>query len=118
MPFAIGMTMQLMSLFAEHEREMISSGIKAALEAAKARGKVLANPNTKVVSRISRAKISTKADRFAEALRPIIADFQERGIDTLSGIAEELNTCGIKTYRNDGSKWHPSTVKNLLKRLG
>jgi DNA invertase Pin-like site-specific DNA recombinase len=117
MPFADSMIIQLMSLFDEHERKMISLGMKAAVESAKAKGKVLSNPKIKVVSRIGRAKISTKAGHFAEALRPIIVDLQESGIDTLSGIAEELNIRDIRTYRNDGSKWYPSTVKNLLRRL-
>jgi DNA invertase Pin-like site-specific DNA recombinase len=107
-----------MSIFSEHECEMLSARTKAALEAAKAGGNVLDNPNIKVISQKRRAKVSTKADQFAEALRPIIVALQKRSIDTLSAIAEELNIRRIKTYRNDGSKWHVSTVKSLMKRLG
>ncbi len=43
-PHANKMTIQLLAVFAEHEREMISARTKAALAAAKTRGTVLGNP--------------------------------------------------------------------------
>ena len=45
MPMANLLTVHVLAAVAEHEREMISRGTKAALAAAKARGTRLGNPN-------------------------------------------------------------------------
>jgi DNA invertase Pin-like site-specific DNA recombinase len=45
MPHAIRLTIHILAAVVEHEREMISRRTKAALTAAKARGKKLGNPN-------------------------------------------------------------------------
>jgi hypothetical protein len=45
---------------------------------------------------------------------PIIEDITTAGIQTLLGIATELNARGILTARK--GQWYPTTVKNLLAR--
>ncbi|MDA1325826.1 MAG: recombinase family protein [Proteobacteria bacterium] len=55
-----------------------------------------------------------KADRFAEAILPIIDQIRESGATTLTDIAKALNARNIRTAR--GRRWHPTTVKNVLNR--
>lgn len=57
-----------------------------------------------------------KADALAESLRATMEEIKESGTTSFSGIAKKLNAQKIKTAR--GGKWHPSSVKRLLERLG
>ena len=105
---------------AQHERKAISARTKAALAAAKRRGQKLGNPNgaralrglgnTPAVERIKAVAV-----KFAEDVGPIIQDIKAEGINTLAGIAAELNDRGILTARS--GKWHPATVRAVLARL-
>src|SRR5215218_3176352 len=54
-PHATRLTLHILAAVAEHEREMISARTKAALQAAKARGKRLGNPRLAAASAIGRA---------------------------------------------------------------
>ena len=62
----------------------------------------------------TRAGNLVKADRFAEAILPIIDQIRESGATTLTDIAKALNARNIRTAR--GKRWHPATVRNLLNR--
>lgn len=62
------------------------------------------------------AAIRSGAQERAEDLSPIIADIRATGATSLPAIAKELNSRGIVTAR--GGMWHPSSVRNLLGRLG
>jgi hypothetical protein len=55
------------------------------------------------------------ADMRAEALRSTILEVRTPGFVSGKGIARELNARAIPTAA--GSKWHPTTVTRLLKRL-
>jgi hypothetical protein len=56
-----------------------------------------------------------EADRFAAAIRPMIAAIKANGIvGGMGSIAEVLNARGVRTSR--GARWHASTVRNLLTR--
>jgi len=122
MPDANDLTVGIMSLVAQQEREAISQRTKDALKAAKARGQILGNPNgaaaLKRAAKGNDAAVSTikaKANAFANDLRPIIADIKASGIVSLGGIAKELTTRRISTAR--GGPWTKTNVSNLLARL-
>jgi DNA invertase Pin-like site-specific DNA recombinase len=122
MPEANDLTVGIMALVAEQEREAISRRTKEALAAAKARGVKLGNPNGAAALRRAgkggealRAAVSANADRFARDLEPVIADVRAGGATTLRAIAAELHTRGMLTRR--GGRWQVSNVRGLLVRL-
>jgi len=122
MPDANDLTVGVMALVAQQEREAISERTKLALKAYKARGGKLGNPNgAAALQRAAKGNddavsaIKAKADSYAADLKPVIQDITSKGIVSLGGIAKELNARQIKTAR-DG-EWHKATVANLLARL-
>lgn len=122
MPEANDLTVGIMALVAQQEREAISRRTKEALAVAKARGVKLGNPNGAAALRRAgkggaalRAAVSANADDFARALAPILADIARLGITSLRGIADELNAQGMRTRR--GGQWHVSNVRNLIERI-
>jgi DNA invertase Pin-like site-specific DNA recombinase len=122
MPEASNLTVGILALVAQQEREAISERTKAALEAAKARGTRLGNPNgAEALRRAAKGNgaavgvLKDNADRHAADLAPVIDQLRSEGIRTLPGIARALNERRMETPR--GGKWHASSVKNLLARL-
>ncbi len=122
MPEANDLTVGIMALVAEQEREAISKRTKEALAAARARGVKLGNPNGAAALRRAgkggqpfREAVTRNADQHAADLAPIIAELQKNDITSLRGIAAELNARGMLTRR--GGRWHVSTVRNLLARI-
>jgi DNA invertase Pin-like site-specific DNA recombinase len=119
-PEANRLTLHILAAVAEHEREMISARTKAALQAARARGKKLgwANPSRREEQAKATANGNAgnraRADQFAANIVPVIREIDAAGIRTLKGIAGALNARGIQTAR--GGLWHPTTVRNLLVR--
>jgi DNA invertase Pin-like site-specific DNA recombinase len=118
MPHANRLTVGIMALVAEQEREAISSRTKAALAAAKARGTKLGKPKgTKVQSaEIGAARglvvITANAEAFARRMGPVL--------DELSGLsasaaAQELERRGYATAR--GGRWSANLVIRTRKRL-
>lgn len=119
---ANSLTVGVMALVAQEEREAISKRTKAALAAAKARGVKLGNPNgTAAIKRAGKgnqaglAVIKSKADCYALDLASVVAALQAQGIGSLGKLAEALNDRGMETPR--GGKWYKSSVRNLLTRL-
>jgi DNA invertase Pin-like site-specific DNA recombinase len=122
MPGANDLTVGIMALVAEQEREAISRRTKEALAAARARGVRLGNPNGAAALRQAgrggaplRETIARNADQFAEDLRAVVEDIRAGGSTSLRAIAAEMNARGILTRR--GGRWHVSTVLNLLARI-
>ncbi len=111
-----------MAAMAEHEAQAVSQRTKAALQAAKARGRKLgwSMPSRcaeqAVASRKGAAMNRAGADRFAANVLPVVRDIERAGVATLQGIADALNARGILTAR--ARRWYPATVKNLLGRAG
>ena len=123
MPEANELTVHIMAAVAQAERKAISQRTKGALQAAKARGQRLGNPNgADALRRAQRGNadsvraIKSGATDRAEQMRPVIEDLSARGIASLGSIAAALNDGGMITPR--GGRWHASSVRNLLGRLG
>jgi len=123
MPDANALTVGILALIAQHEREAISKRTRETLAAAKRRGVKLGNPNG--ARPLRRAKkgnvaglvaIKQRANAHAAQLRPVLEDLRAKGIGTLAGIAAALNAEGMRTPR--GATWYPSSVRNLVARIG
>jgi DNA invertase Pin-like site-specific DNA recombinase len=122
MPEANDLTVGIMALVAQAEREAISRRTKEALAVAKARGVKLGNPNGAESLRRAgkggaalRAAIVTNADAFAADLVAVVADIRAAGNTSLRAVASELASRGIRTRR--GGEWQVSNVKGLLRRI-
>jgi DNA invertase Pin-like site-specific DNA recombinase len=123
LPDANELTVGIMALVAQQEREAISRRTCEALAAAKRRGVKLGNPNgaralrrARVGNAASLKAIQAKADAHAVNLRPVVEALRTEGVASLGAIAEQLNERGMLTPR--GGRWHKSSVRNLLARLG
>jgi DNA invertase Pin-like site-specific DNA recombinase len=122
MPAANKFTIHILAAVAEHEREMISQRTKAALQAAKARGKVLGSPRNlsqevAVKGRVIGVKTrQSKVNEFAATISPIIQDFASKGM-SLNQMAIELNKRSILTARGKMGSWTATAVKNAMARL-
>jgi DNA invertase Pin-like site-specific DNA recombinase len=121
MPEANELTIGLLAVIAQHERQTTSARTKAALAAAKARGQRLGNPNGAAALRragkgnaAAITAVREQADAFARDILPVIDAIRARSVVSFKGIARELNAREIKTQR--GGAWHPATVRNLLSR--
>jgi len=105
---------------AELEAGLISARTKAALQAAKARGKVLGGNRGQVPSDAARAAstaaVKAKADARSTDLAPIIAEIRADGITSARGIAKALTERGIETPRGSYT-WGTTQVTRLLERL-
>ena len=117
-PHANRLTIHLLSAVAEHEASMISARTKAALQAAKERGKVLGNPtNAREAAAIGRQRLIERADQHAQKVLPMLQHVVKvGGITSVHAAADALNDRGVKTAR--GGQWHGSSVLNLIKRSG
>ncbi|MDG4650387.1 recombinase family protein [Roseibacterium sp. SDUM158017] len=116
------LTVGIMALVAQQEREAISRRTKEALAAAKARGVKLGNPNGAAALRRAgkggaalHETVRQNADEHAAALGPVVEALRAEGHTTLRGIADVLNARGMMTRR--GGRWHVSNVRNLRARL-
>jgi DNA invertase Pin-like site-specific DNA recombinase len=123
LPQANDLTIGIMALVAQQEREAISRRTREALAAAKARGQKLGNPNGAAALRragkgtvASRIAASRNADRHARDLLPVIEALRAEGVTSLGQIVNALNERGMLTPRR--RRWHKSSVANLLKRQG
>jgi len=123
MPEANELTVHIMAAVAQEERKAIGRRTREALAAAKVEGKRLGNPNGAAALRRAAkgnaAAIETvKANAAGRAAdyAPIVDDIRAGGATSLPAIARELNERGIVTPR--GGQWHPSSVRNLLARMG
>lgn len=122
LPEANDITVGILAVVAEEERKAISRRTVDALQAAKARGKRLGNPNgAAALLRAGKGNaagveaVKAKAQQHAEDLRPVVEALQAQGKTSLGALAEALNEGGFRTPR--GGVWHKTSVGNLLERL-
>lgn len=122
MPEANELTVHIMAAVAQAERKAIGERTRAALQAAKARGAQLGNPNGAAAFRRAAkgngaavGALKADADRFAASIATDVAELQAAGAVSLPALAAGLNARRIQTPR--GGRWHPSSVRNLLARL-
>jgi len=120
-PHANKLTIGILAVIAENEREVISARTKSALQAAKARGVKLGCPNGAAhLRQYGNARgvegIRAKADTHAANLRGQLEAIRTGGFTSQTAIANEMNRRGILTPR--GGKWYASSVRNLIARLG
>ena len=120
MPEATHLTIGIMAMVAEQEREFISDRTKRALAEAKKRGKKLGSPKgaAHLVGRGNQeavAKVRSEANAFATRLAPVLVKLRGQGIASASGIAAELNRREVPTAR--GGVWTARAVLNIEGRL-
>jgi DNA invertase Pin-like site-specific DNA recombinase len=118
MPNADRLTVGIMALVAEKEREMISERTKVALAAAKARGVKLGNPHLKAgdkrTAALATAERSRQARAKAREIIPYIRAAEKAGCKTLQEKADALTARGVKTP-NGGNTWAPEQVRRIEK---
>jgi DNA invertase Pin-like site-specific DNA recombinase len=108
-PHATRLTLHILAAVAEHEREMIASRTKAALQAAKARGVLLGRNGARLAS----ANRAAAVDR-ADQIKGVLAELSRSGMSARQ-IAAELTSRGIPTAR--GGRWHPQNVIRAMQRV-
>jgi DNA invertase Pin-like site-specific DNA recombinase len=112
--------LQQMAAVAELEAGMISARTKAALAAAKRRGKKLGGDRgarlTVKARAAGRSVLMARAQERASDLAATIKELQAAGCESLRAIAEGLEGRGIPAAR--GGKWSAVQVARLLDRTG
>jgi DNA invertase Pin-like site-specific DNA recombinase len=124
MPNANRMTVGIMAMVAEQEREALSQRTRDALAAKKAQGVKLGNPRpetltfndrktAKAAAKKAGAAVRKQADEFAALILPLL-DGELAGLSN-NAAAGELNSRGVKTAR--GGRWTARSVLNLKARM-
>ena len=109
-PQANKMMIQLLAVFAEYERDMISQRIKDALAQRKAQGVKLG-----VTGKDRARENKEQAQAFAYSLEPLIMEMRGEGITRVCDIVRELNSRNVPSAR--GGRWHRTTVYKLLEQI-
>jgi DNA invertase Pin-like site-specific DNA recombinase len=114
-PEANTLTLGVLAVLAQHERELISARTKAALAARRARGLPLGTPRdlsayAKRAGKLGRAASAAKARLRATEIAPQIEAAHASGCASLRQVAEYLNELEITTPR--GKQWTATAVKN------
>jgi len=111
--------LQQMAAVAELEAGLISARTKAALAAAKARGKKLGGFRGGVlcpaIQKAGRETQAARAKALAADLAPIIADLARQEVTSLRAVARELNRRRVPTARG-GFNWTAGQVARIMAR--
>lgn len=112
-PFASRLTLHILAAVAEDEARRISERTRAALQAAKARGRKLGSPIASKTVGKARAARSAYAAKANATTLAVIREVQASGVASLAGIARTLEARGVKTPAGR-SRWQPVQVSRLM----
>lgn len=113
-PNANRLTIHVLAAVAEQERMEISKRTKLALAQSPNKNRINNLPEASVkTAQHARAALVAKANAQAEAYRDILTPLV---CESLAEIARTLNGKNITTPK--GGRWYPSSVKNIMTRLG
>ncbi|AUD06850.1 recombinase family protein [Spirosoma pollinicola] len=118
MPNANTLTIGIFATLAQHERELISSRTRAALQAKIAQGAVLGKPENMTPQAQAKGAAANRQraiDNFESRKAEGLAKELRRGKKTYTEIAEKLNQFGFKTAQD--CAFYPMQVKRLLDRV-
>jgi DNA invertase Pin-like site-specific DNA recombinase len=119
MPVANDLTLGIIALMTEQQRQADWRRTREALTVVKARGAKPGNPDGATALRQAgkggaplREAVSRNAEAHSQDLAPVQEQVRAQGVTSLCGIAAALNERGMLTCR--GGRWHVSNVRNLL----
>lgn len=114
MPEANRLTLHIIGAIAEHESRVISERTKAAMAAAKRRGKKFGNPRAHE-QKLQRAKWR---EEYLRKIMPMICALRGQGY-SMPQIAQHLNRAGIKKdlriFRSE--EWTADSVKKVIEKI-
>lgn len=117
MPNVCDMTIGLLAVIAQKERELVSQRTKEALQALKAKGKKLGAPAKALRAAGINGNEAKQylAEQYAvNEVLPYIVKLRSVGVESLRDLADGLEKHGVKT-RLGKTNWSAQTVKNVLK---
>jgi DNA invertase Pin-like site-specific DNA recombinase len=122
MPGADDLMMRVYAAMAQKERELISERTRAALAAAKARGRVLGGdrgyrPTQSPDAAAAAIARQDAAERAAHRLALELERLRAEGIVAHAAIARVLTARGVPTPRGS-TAWTHTTVSRVLARVG
>jgi DNA invertase Pin-like site-specific DNA recombinase len=112
-PFASRLTLHILPAVAEDEARRISERTKAALAAARARGRKLGSPvasQTVAAARAARSPYAAKANAITHC---VVHEIRASGVGSLAGIARALQARGVRTP-GGRTEWQAVQVSRLL----
>ena len=112
MPNADKLSVGIIALLAQRERELISERTKAGLAVAKSRGARLGNPNPESALKKAQEVIQQRKQGFVQSALKSIREIQGTGIASLNRIADCMNKRGEKSSR--GGQWTATAIKRVL----
>jgi DNA invertase Pin-like site-specific DNA recombinase len=113
-PHATPFLIHILVAVAEHEREMISSRTKHALQAAKRRGVRLGNPHYHTaIQKAVETRKTLASNRNSEFRRIVMETMAKTGMTKLAELAQALNLRGFKT--SHGCQFTPTHIHRILK---
>lgn len=115
LPGADRLTLHILAAVGENERRLIAARTRAAMQAAKARGRRFGSPDPRKGSRAGAREVQRAAAEHARNAAPIIAEIRrERPGLSARAVARELERRRVPTAR--GGSWGPGAVLNVERR--